>query len=57
MRRDLVIVLAFQRETGHAHPHRDAAIRNYTTLLSEIGRDQAAVDAAIADAWCKAALA
>jgi tetratricopeptide (TPR) repeat protein len=37
MRRHLVIFLAFQRDTGHAHPHRDAAIRNYTGLLGAMG--------------------
>jgi hypothetical protein len=57
MRRHLVIFLAFQRETGHARPHRDASIRNHSALLSEIGRDQASVDAEIADAWCEAGLA
>ncbi|HEX3994441.1 MAG TPA: hypothetical protein VHX39_24985 [Acetobacteraceae bacterium] len=57
MRRHLVIFPAFQRDTGHAHPHSDAAVRTYTALLSEIGRDQAAVDAEIADACCEAGLA
>ena len=29
----VLIVLKFQRDTGHAHPHRDAAI-NYTSTLA-----------------------
>jgi tetratricopeptide (TPR) repeat protein len=50
MRRMVVIFLAFQRDTGHAHPHRDGALRNYTTLLSELGHDEAAIRAAIESA-------
>jgi tetratricopeptide (TPR) repeat protein len=38
MRRHLAIFLAFQRDTGHAHPRRDAAIGNYTRLLAAMGR-------------------
>ena len=56
MRRHLVIFLTFQRDTGHAHPHRDAAIRNYTRLLSEMGRDKAAIRAAIESAHREAGL-
>jgi hypothetical protein len=29
MRRMVAIFLKFQCATGHPHPHRDAAIRNY----------------------------
>ena len=57
MRRHLVIFLAFQRNTGHPHPHRDAAIRNYTNLLSAMGRDQATIADAIAGAHREAGLA
>ena len=48
MRRALAIFLAFQRDTGHAHPHRDAAIRNYADLLAAMGRSEADIAAAIA---------
>jgi tetratricopeptide (TPR) repeat protein len=47
MRRMVAIVLAFQRDTGHAHPHRDAAIGNYTALLRAMGRSEAEIAAAI----------
>ena len=43
MRRHVVIFLKFQRATGHPHPHRDAAIGNYATLLDAMGRDEAAI--------------
>jgi tetratricopeptide (TPR) repeat protein len=48
MRRHLVIFLAFQRDTGHAHPHRDAAIGNYAALLAAMGRSEPEIVAAIA---------
>ena len=48
MRRALAIFLAFQHDTGHAHPHRDAAIRNYTALLAAMGKSEADVAATIA---------
>jgi tetratricopeptide (TPR) repeat protein len=41
MRRHLAIFLAFQRDTGHAHPHRDAAIGNYAALLAAMGKTEA----------------
>ncbi|MSP01419.1 MAG: tetratricopeptide repeat protein [Acetobacteraceae bacterium] len=50
MRRMVVIFLRFQRDTGHVHPHRDGAIGNYSVLLADLGRDAAAISAAIADA-------
>ncbi len=34
MLRALEIFLAFQRGTGHAHPHRDPATANYRGLLA-----------------------
>jgi hypothetical protein len=46
MRRGLAILLAFQRETGHAHPHRDAAIANYARLLAAMGRSETEIEAA-----------
>ena len=46
MRRALAIFLAFQRDTGHAHPHRDAAIANYRGLLAAMGKTEAEIDAA-----------
>ena len=40
MRRALAIFLAFQRDTGHAHPHRDAAIRNYRRPARSDGQER-----------------
>jgi hypothetical protein len=48
MRRALAIFLAFQRDTGHAHPHRDTVIRNYRGLLAAIGRSEAEIEAELA---------
>jgi hypothetical protein len=48
MRRALAIFLAFQRDTGHAHPNRDAVIGNYTVLLAAMGRSEPEIAAAIA---------
>jgi len=48
MRRALAILLAFQCETGHAHPHRDAMISNYEALLSAMGKSEAESAAALA---------
>jgi hypothetical protein len=56
MRRHLVIFLAFQRDTGHAHPHRDAAIRNYAGLLDAMGRTQPEIAATLATLWHEAGL-
>ena len=47
MRRALAIFLAFQRDTGHAHPHRDVVTGNYSGLLAAMGRSAADIDAAI----------
>jgi hypothetical protein len=47
MRRHLAIFLAFQRDTGHAHPHRDVAIGNYAGLLAAMGRSEADIKAAL----------
>ncbi len=47
MRRALAIVLVFQRDTGHAHPHRDAAIANYTRLLAAMGKTEADINATL----------
>ena len=48
MYRALAIFLAFQRDTGHAHTHRDAVIGNYTRLLAAMGRSEAEIKAALA---------
>jgi tetratricopeptide (TPR) repeat protein len=44
MERHLVIFLQFTRKTGYRHPHLDRAIKNYTTLLMQMGhsKDQVA---------------
>jgi len=56
MRRALVIFLAFQRDTGHAHPSRDAVIGNYTTLLAAMGRSAPEIAAALATVFREAGL-
>jgi tetratricopeptide (TPR) repeat protein len=56
LRRALVVLLVFQRNTGHAHPHRDLVSGNYAALLSELGHDQAAIDAALRSALIEAGL-
>ena len=56
MRRMVVIFLTSQRDSGHAHPHRDAAANNYARLLSEMGHDEASIHAMIDDAHRKAGL-
>ena len=48
LRGALLILLAFQRDTGHAHPHRDDAIGNYAGLLAAMGRNEQEIAAAIA---------
>jgi len=37
MKRHLVIFLQFTRRTGHPHPHLNAAIKNYSGLLMQMG--------------------
>jgi tetratricopeptide (TPR) repeat protein len=56
MHRMVVIFLAFQRDTGHAHPHRDAAIQNYASLLSEMGKTDAEIKADTTAAFTEAGL-
>lgn len=56
LRRAIVILLRFQRATGHAHPDRDQCLQNYIGGLADLGRDQAAIEAAIADAAREAGL-
>jgi hypothetical protein len=46
----VVIILRFQRDTGHPHSHRDAAMRNYAGLLSQLGWEEAAIRSAIESA-------
>jgi tetratricopeptide (TPR) repeat protein len=48
IRRVLAILLDFERQTGHSHPHRDQAIVNYAGLLATMGKSEAEVKAAIA---------
>jgi hypothetical protein len=57
MRRALGIFLAFQRCTGHVHPHHDAAIANYRGLLAAMGRTEADIAATIAALLREAGLA
>jgi hypothetical protein len=51
-----VTFLSFERSNGHVHPHRDDAIKNYATVLSELGQDEAAIRAAIEAARNEAGL-
>ena len=44
MERYLVIFLQFTRRTGHRHPNLDAAIKNYTVLLMEMGHSRDEVE-------------
>ena len=55
-RRALVILLAFQHNTGHAHPHRDTAIGNYGGLLAAMGRSQPEIAVALATVFREAGL-
>jgi tetratricopeptide (TPR) repeat protein len=48
MRRHLAILIDFERKTGHPHPHRDAALSNYTGLLAEMGKGDAEIKTALA---------
>jgi len=41
MRRHVAIFVEFTRRTGHAHPHLQAALSNYTELLKTMGRSEA----------------
>jgi len=52
----VVIFFCFQRDTGHPHPHCDAVIQNYSILLSQLGRNEAAIRAAIESAHREAGL-
>jgi hypothetical protein len=49
MRRNVDIFIDFERKTGHPHPHRDAALRNYAGLLATMGKGEAEIKAALAD--------
>jgi tetratricopeptide (TPR) repeat protein len=46
-RRVVAILLAFQRDTGHAHPHRDTAIASYAALLAAMGNTEADINATL----------
>ena len=56
MRRMSVILLAFQRTTGHKHPHAEAGVHNYRVLLSEMGWNEPAIHKAIESARREAGL-
>ena len=43
MRRALLIFLNFTRNTGHQHPHLQAAFGNYYGLLQSMGRTEAEI--------------
>ena len=57
MRRNVLILLMFQRDTGHPHPRRETALNNYTVLLQQMGRSEAEIGAAIQAAMTEAGLA
>jgi tetratricopeptide (TPR) repeat protein len=46
--RVLAILIDFERRSGHLHPHRDVALRNYARLLAAMGKGEAEIDTAIA---------
>lgn len=48
MRRHLAVFIDFERRTGHPHPHRDMASRNYAGVLAAMGKGEADIKAAIA---------
>jgi tetratricopeptide (TPR) repeat protein len=56
MRRMVAILLTFQSDTGHPHPHRDTVLNNYAILLSEMGRTKTEIQAALATAVTQAGL-
>ena len=56
MRRCLAIFLAFQRDTGHVHPHRDAAIGNYSALLEATGKSEAEIGRMLRALWWEVGL-
>jgi hypothetical protein len=56
MRCALAILLAFQRDTGHVHPHRDVATANFGILLAAMGKSEAEIDAELAALWREAGL-
>jgi len=47
-RRAVASFMNFERKTGDPHPHRDAALRNYSGLLAAMGKSEAEIRAAIA---------
>ena len=47
MRRHLAVFIDFERRTGHPHPHRDKASRNYAGVLAAMGKGEAEIKAAI----------
>ena len=57
MRQAVLILLAFERATSHAHPHRQTVLANYRRLLAALGQDEAAIEATIAALFREAGLA
>ena len=57
MRRMVLILLLFQRDTGHPHPHRETALHNYASLLQAMGKTRAATDMSIQSLQREASLA
>ncbi len=49
MRRGVAIFVEFTRRTGHPHPHLEVVFNNYATLLADMGRSQAEIEAACAE--------
>ncbi|MDA1016191.1 MAG: hypothetical protein O3A00_17265 [Planctomycetota bacterium] len=43
------VEIQFGKETGHEHPHLQAALQNYRRLLKQMGRSDAAIKAAMQD--------
>jgi tetratricopeptide (TPR) repeat protein len=48
IRRAVAIVVEFTRRTGHLHPHLDAVVANYASLLSAMSKSQEEIDSACA---------
>ncbi len=49
MRRHVEIFLNFTRQTGHEHPHLQAAFANYTHLLTAMGRSATDIESTLRD--------
>lgn len=49
LRKQATIFIQFTRRNGHRHPHLDAAIDNYLSLLKALGRDGTQIESDIAE--------